>query len=80
MLIKFLNSNTEIEYNLIRAYQNFQQDEILKHVNYIKGASAYIFASRVYYCCFFIDHLQESNEYAIQWDYYQTLIEQIVEL
>ncbi len=51
-----MESNIENEYKLINSYQNFEQDELVIIVNGIKGSAACIFASWVYYLCFFIGH------------------------
>lgn len=46
----------------------------------LKGASGYICASHVYYCCYFIQEHYVFNRYKEMLEYYPTLVEAAVEL
>jgi len=54
VLPKFLKSSAALVKSMSEAYTNRDSESFMLQGHKLKGASAYVGASRVHYCCFFI--------------------------
>lgn len=65
--------------DLVEAYDNKDYANIKAHAHSLKGASAYIGASRLHYMCYFIQHYYVEGNYEKMLEYYPSLIEASIE-
>lgn len=81
MMVDKLESMTlnKIMKDLVPAYDNLDYKEIKMLAHSLKGASAYIGASRLHYACFFIQAHFVNGEFQKQIEYYPTLVEAAME-
>lgn len=60
-------------------YDNRNYEQIKHHAHSLKGASAYIGASRVHYQCYFIQHYYVEKNYDEMLKFYPGLVEAAIE-
>ena len=65
--------------NLIAAYEENNHSDMKFQAHSLKGASAYIGASRIYYTCFYIQAFYLVNNFPKMVSYYPTLVEAVIE-
>ena len=64
---------------MVPVYDTKNYDEIKSHAHALKGASAYIGASRLHYMCYFIQHYYVEKDYPRMIKYYPCLVEAAIE-
>ena len=65
--------------SFIKVYDNEEHEEMKNLGHSLKGASAYIGASRLHYICFFIQQYHVINDYEQVINYYPCLVEAAIE-
>lgn len=63
----------------VETYDNKEYEKLKMLAHSLKGASAYIGASRLHYICFFIQHYYNQHDYEQMMQYYPNLVEAAIE-
>lgn len=65
--------------DIIPVYDSKQYEQIKHFAHSLKGASAYIGASRLHYACYFIQHHFMEQNFEKMLEYYPSLVEAAIE-
>jgi HPt (histidine-containing phosphotransfer) domain-containing protein len=65
--------------DMVSAYDTDDHAKFKAHAHSLKGASAYIGASRLHYMCYFVQHYYVEDNYDKMMEYYPSLVETAIE-